>query len=130
MENLNIRILVFSEKKEFWNNIYNNVESYTVLAEFQYDFYTDTMIGKNKIDNYDLCILLTRKNNYDKDIELCKKYRNLTDKPLLVFGRSDIKMAVDFFKSGADDYIRIPISKNTFETLLYAHYRRECRKKR
>lgn len=88
------------------------------------------MIEKKEFDNYALCIFLIRKNDYGRDIELCKKYRELTDKPLLILGKSDTKMAVDFLKSGADDYIRIPIPKNIFETLLYAHYRRECRKKR
>lgn len=100
------------------------------MINFQYDFYTDTMIEKKEFDNYALCIFLIRKNDYGRDIELCKKYRELTDKPLLILGKSDTKMAVDFLKSGADDYIRIPIPKNIFETLLYAHYRRECRKKR
>ena len=129
MENLVIRILVLSEKKEFWRNIYNSTGSFTVLVDFQYDFYTDTTIEKKEFDNYALCIVLASKNDYDKDIELCKRYRELTDKPLLILGDSDTKMAVDFLKSGAADYIRIPISKNTFEILLYAHYRRECRKK-
>lgn len=130
MENLVIKILVFSGEKEFWCNIYNSTETSTALVNFQYDFRTDIMIEKKEFDTYALCIVLARKNDCDKNIELCKRYRKLTDKPLLILGKSDTRMAVDFLKSGADDYIRMPIPKNTFETLLYAHYRRECRKKR
>lgn len=127
MNNLTIRILVLNNPKEFQSNIYNNIEKLPVSVTYQYDFYTDVTIEKGKFDNYDLCIILEKEDNLEKDIELCKRCRNLTDRPLLVLGKSDAKMAVEFLKSGVDDYIRIPISKSAFEALLYAHYRREHR---
>ena len=86
-------------------------------------------LDPNSLQTFDLIILDIMMPNIT-GFEFLRKYRELTDVPILLLTAKDFdKDKVEGFALGADDYITKPFSIEELRARVYAHLRREKRQK-
>ena len=79
---------------------------------------------ESEISRIDLIIIVSE--NVSAAV-ICRKCRKLVDFPIIAIGAEKENLILALLEAGADDYIKIPVSKKVFETLVFTHLRREER---
>ena len=72
-------------------------------------------------------VLIAASGSVKNDVLLLQECRKLADIPIVVLGKNDEKYSINMLYSGADDYLKLPCSRQVLDTVIYIHIRREHR---
>jgi len=92
MNNQLIKVLILNNNQQWLKNtfIMSEIENNPISLTYQYDFRDDELIEKIDFNQYALYLFVVREGDVKDGIGLCKKFRSLTDKPLLVLGKYNL----------------------------------------
>lgn len=102
------------------------VDGQEFLTSSKYQINT---FSEDKIDGVERAdlILVAASNSIERDTVLLQTCRKKTEKAIIVLGPDDEDYAANMLYAGADDYLKLPCSKQVLDTVLYVHMRREFR---
>lgn len=107
-----------------------------IFYKWVFNMNSDDCLNYNLFFGYDIKNIESEINKIDLIIivsenvsaaDICRKCRKLVDFPIIAIGAEKESLVLALFEAGADDYIKIPVSKKVFETLVFTHLRREER---
>lgn len=99
-------------------------QEFLASSKYQINIFSEDKI--EGVERTDL-ILVASSNSIERDTALLRTCRKKTEKAIIVLGPDDEDYAADMLYAGADDYLKLPCSKQVLDTVLYVHMRREFR---
>lgn len=99
-------------------------KDFITSSKYQVDIFSSEQI--KGIEKNDI-VLIAASSSVKNDVLLLQECRKLADIPIVVLGKNDEKYSINMLYSGADDYLKLPCSRQVLDTVIYIHIRREHR---